>query len=63
LVALWERQADLLVGGGWDKAAIVAQSMITPSCGTGAIPLEAAQKVLTLTRDVSAAIRQRHLGV
>lgn len=63
LVALWERQADLLVGGGWDKAAIVAQSMITPSCGTGAIPLEAAQKVLALTRDVSAAIRQRHLGV
>jgi len=63
LVALWERQTDLLVGGRWDKAAIVEQSMITPSCGTGAIPLEAAQKVLSLTRDVSAAIRKKHLGV
>lgn len=63
LVALWERQTDLLAGGRWDKAAIVAQSMITPSCGTGAICLEAAQKVLALTRDVSAAIRKKHLGV
>jgi len=63
LVALWERQTDLLVGGRWDKAAIVAQSMITPSCGTGAISLEAARKVLDLTRDVSAAIRKKYLGV
>ena len=62
LVALWERQTDLLAGGRWDKAAIVAQSMITPSCGTGAISLVAAQKVLALTRDVSAAIRKKYLG-
>ena len=63
LVALWEKQTDLLMGGRWDKAAIVAQSMITPSCGTGALSREAAQKVLALTRDVSAAVRKRHLGV
>ncbi len=62
LVDLWERQTDLLVGGPWDKAAIAAQSMITPSCGTGAIPLAAAMKVLELTRDVSATIRKRHGG-
>ncbi len=60
LLALWERQTDLLVGGPWDKAAIAAQSLITPSCGTGAIPLAAAERVLALTRDLSAAIRQRH---
>lgn len=60
LVALWERQTDLLVGGQWDKAAIASQSLITPSCGTGAIPLEAARKVLELTRDVSATIRGRY---
>lgn len=63
LVALWERQADLLAGGRWDKAAIIAQSLITPSCGTGAIPLHAAEKVLALTRDVSAAIRKKYLAV
>lgn len=62
LVALWERQVDMLVGGAWDKAAIVAQSMITPSCGTGAISLEAACKVLDLTRDVSGVIRQKYVG-
>lgn len=60
LVALWERQTDSLVGGQWDKGAIAAQSMITPSCGTGAISLEAACRVLDLTRDVSATIRQRY---
>ncbi len=60
LVALWERQTDLLVGGQWDKAAIASQSMITPSCGTGAISLEAAKQVLALTRDVSTAIRGRY---
>ncbi|MDD5759655.1 MAG: hypothetical protein PHI06_11310 [Desulfobulbaceae bacterium] len=63
LVALWERQTDLLAGGRWDKAAIIAQSLITPSCGTGAIPLEAAERVLALTRDVSAAIRQKYLAI
>lgn len=60
LVALWEKQTDQLVGGAWDKTAILAQSMITPSCGTGAITLEAARKVLALTRDVSDAIRTRY---
>jgi len=63
LVALWERQSDLLLGGRWDKSTLIAQSLITPSCGTGALPLEAAQQVLALTRDVSATLRQRYLGV
>lgn len=60
LVALWEKQVEALVGGAWDKKAIVAQSMITPSCGTGALPLAAATKVLALVRDVSAVIRGRY---
>ena len=59
LLQLWERQIDLLVGGSWDKAAIASQSLITPSCGTGAIPLEAARQVLELTRDLSTAIREK----
>lgn len=60
LVALWEKQVEALVGGVWDKAAIVAQSMITPSCGTGALPFDAASKVLALVRDVSAVVRSRY---
>jgi len=60
LVALWDRQVEALVGGAWDKAAIVAQSLITPSCGTGALPFEAASKVLGLVRDVSANIRAQY---
>lgn len=43
---------------GLDKPALISQSLITPSCGTGSIDLDAAVKVLELTRDVSAAFRQ-----
>jgi hypothetical protein len=35
--------------------------MITPSCGTGSLPLAAAEKVLRLTSEVSATLRQRYL--
>lgn len=63
LVARWEKQVEALVGGVWDKAAIVAQSLITPSCGTGALPLDAAANVLALVSDVSAAIRARYAHI
>ncbi len=44
---------------GLDKPTLVAQSLITPSCGTGSIDLDAAVKVLKLTRHVSSAFRKR----
>jgi methionine synthase II (cobalamin-independent) len=61
LTALWKKQAAELCGDGWDHAAILRQSLITPSCGTGSLSPAAARKVLEMTRDTSAALRREYL--
>lgn len=43
---------------GIDRAVVLSQSFVTPSCGTGSLDFESAKKVLELTRDVSALIRK-----
>jgi methionine synthase II (cobalamin-independent) len=58
---LWEEQAATLAGGKWDLPALLRQSLITPSCGTGSLPPDLAQRVLMLTRDLSAALRRKFL--
>ena len=62
LVRRWEEQAAQLVNYRRDQAALLSQTLITPSCGTGSLPLPYARKVLELTRDVSAALRNKHLA-
>lgn len=57
LVARWESAAERIEGLGVDRAALLAQSLITPSCGTGSLPLAQAVRVLALTREVSERIR------
>ncbi len=61
LVSLWEQSAAALVNEKRDMKDILRQSLITPSCGTGSLSLENAAKVLELTRDVSAVLREKHL--
>jgi len=60
LVALWEKQAAELVRPGRDLAAILRQTLITPSCGTGSLPPELARKVLDLTRDISKTLKEKY---
>ncbi len=57
-VALLERfhQIESL---GIDPAHLRSQSFITPSCGVGSLSLELAERVLALTRDLSAKIRRK----
>ena len=59
LVERWDRQCSQLVALGVDRDRLMAQSLISPSCGVGSLTLEQAKKVLALTRDVSARIRNR----
>ena len=59
LVHQWEDQCDQLVAQGVDRERLLSQSLISPSCGAGSLNLAQAQKVLTLTREVSAQIRRR----
>jgi len=61
LVAAWEEQVIAIQAIGIDKSAILDQTLITPSCGTGSLSLDHAQKVLILTRQVSDIIRKKFL--
>lgn len=61
LVARWEEQADKLVNGQWDRAGLLRQTLITPSCGTGSLTLELADRVLALTAGVSRQLRKKYL--
>jgi methionine synthase II (cobalamin-independent) len=62
LAARWEDNIDQLVNDKWDKKAIFKRSLITPSCGTGALSLDAATKVLELTSEVSTILRAKYLS-
>jgi len=62
LVALWESQAEGFQPDGYDKATLLRQTLVTPSCGTGSLDLARAVKVLELTRTVSATLREKYLG-
>ncbi|MBE0586392.1 MAG: hypothetical protein IH612_21835 [Desulfofustis sp.] len=59
LVDKWFDQARQLVQLGIDERTVFSQTLITPSCGTGAISEELAETVLRLTGEVSALIREK----
>ncbi len=62
LAGLWRQQAGALTGPERDEAALLRQTLITPSCGTGSLSPELAHRVLSLTRSVSMALRNELLG-
>jgi methionine synthase II (cobalamin-independent) len=43
---------------GIDRELVLGQSLITPSCGTGTLSVELAEKVMQLTKGVSDTIRK-----
>jgi methionine synthase II (cobalamin-independent) len=51
------RQVEVL---GIDIHRLIHQSLITPSCGTGALSIDLAQKVLRVTSELSGEIRKRY---
>lgn len=57
----WKRKAKMLEPLGFDLRAVLEQSFITPSCGTGSLSLDHAVKVLGMTRDVSRILRKEIL--
>jgi methionine synthase II (cobalamin-independent) len=61
LVDAWKDQARTVAALGIDKSAILAQTLITPSCGTGSLSLDLATKVIVLTREVSDIIRKKSI--
>ncbi|MCD6584838.1 MAG: hypothetical protein J7K96_03660 [Desulfobacteraceae bacterium] len=57
LAMLWENEVLQMEAIGIDRSRIIEQSLITPSCGTGALPLDIAKKVIRMTRELSEKIR------
>ncbi|WDP91897.1 MAG: hypothetical protein HUN04_20155 [Desulfobacter sp.] len=58
LTRMFEGQVSQLSAiTGMDREALLAQILITPSCGTGSLDFDSAKRVLELTRDLSAAVR------
>ncbi|MHC4607309.1 MAG: uroporphyrinogen decarboxylase/cobalamine-independent methonine synthase family protein [Planctomycetota bacterium] len=61
LVARFEKLTDNLAEkSGVEKQTIIEQAFITPSCGTGSIPVEDAERVHVLLRETSEALRKKH---
>ena len=58
LVAKWQSQFQAIVDLGIDKSRLFAQSLITPSCGTGSLQIGQAKKVIELTQGISERIRR-----
>jgi len=59
LVQAWEEKTGQIESLGIDRKAILAQSIITPSCGAGSLSLALARKVLSLTKQLSDRIRHQ----
>ena len=57
LVDKWFDQSRQLQAIGIDEKTVYQQTLITPSCGTGAVSLDQARQVLALTKGVSDKIR------
>jgi len=65
--SLFERfsgQVAKLESMGFSRETILAQSFITPSCGCGSLPVAWTEKILRLTDELSALVRNHyHLNV
>jgi len=57
LTAGWREKAGRIEALGIDPGVLRAQSLITPSCGTGSLDRTRAERVLALTREVADRIR------
>jgi len=57
LIKRFEEGLKLLGSKGVERERILGNLLITPSCGTGTLPVEVAEKVVKLTRGVSDNIK------
>ena len=58
----WMDQLDDVAALGVDPGQIAAQSLITPSCGTGSLSVHHALKVIQMTQEISLKIRRSFIS-
>lgn len=60
MVAHFEKMMNNLAAKGIDKQLIVEQAVITPSCGTGSMAPDDAEKVFDMVSSLSKAMREKY---
>lgn len=60
LMAKLTAAVDSLVNSGIEQKLIIENSLITPSCGTGTMPLEEAEKAMAMTHDLSVQVKDKY---
>ncbi len=53
LFTKWQKQLALLTTFGFSEKQLMSQTLIAPSCGTGSLTRELAQKVLVMTAELA----------
>jgi hypothetical protein len=61
LYSKWHEQLQMLVGLGFTERQLMEQTLIAPSCGTGSLSPDLAEKVLAMTTEVSKMARKTFL--
>ena len=60
MIAVFEKAVKYLTKKGIDEKIIIANSIITPSCGAGALSTELAEKAMDLTKKLSETLKERY---
>ncbi|MEI7474357.1 MAG: hypothetical protein WCK67_06215 [bacterium] len=60
LMVKFEEAVAYLVNKGMDKTVLIEQSAVTPTCGAGSLSMELAEKAMTLTSELSTALRAKY---
>jgi len=54
----WKEQLRQVAGLGLDRGKVIEQTLITPSCGAGSLPVGQALKVIQMTQELSKKIQR-----
>ncbi len=63
MISVFEKAVKYLTKKGIDEKIIIENSIITPSCGAGALSEELAQKAMDLTKQLSENLKERRVAV
>lgn len=62
MLSVFEKAVKYLTEKGIDEKIIIANSLITPSCGAGALSEDLAEKAMDLTKQLSDTLKERYKG-
>jgi len=63
LVSRLESGMGILVERGLDKGGLLESCLVTPSCGTGLLSVQLAERVLALTHEVSDILKSKYFKI